>query len=70
MRKLFALAALAALALPAVAGDCLGGYACNNACPLAKQANSLRAYGSEALATSLVVRAETWAAVERNLARI
>ena len=69
MKKLFALAVLAALAFPAVAGDD-GGFTCTNACPLAQQANVRRATGSEAVAASAVVRADVAAAVARNLERI
>jgi hypothetical protein len=72
MKKLFALAALAALALPALAGgDCLKtGYRCENACPLAEQANVLRSFGTEALTASAVARADFSKAVVDNLARI
>ncbi len=75
MKKLFAVAALAALVLPAtlVAGgeSCLKtGYRCQNACPLAKQANVCRAYGTEALASSRIARADLAAVVVDNLARI
>ncbi len=68
MKKFFALAAVAALALPALAGDDL--YSCRNDCPLAKQANEHRAYGSEAATSSLVVLAELSQEIEANLARI
>lgn len=69
MKKFFALAAVAALALPALAGDDLA-YSCRNDCPLAKQANWHRSYGSEAATSSLVVLAELSQEVEANLARI
>lgn len=73
MKKLFAVAALAALAVPALAGGdtCLmSSYRCENACPLAKQANVRRSFGTEALATSKVARADLSAVVVGNLARI
>lgn len=73
MKKLFAVAALAALALPALAGGerCLTtGYRCENSCPLAKQANVRRSFGTEALATSKVALADLSTVVVANLARI
>lgn len=70
MKKLLALAAATLVALPAVAGGGLTDYACRNACPLAKQANAHRAYGTEAAATSTVVRAELTRRVTANLERI
>ena len=70
MLKLFVLVVLAALAAPASAGDASEGFTCSNACPLAKQANVLRASGGEAVATSAIVRADVVRTVERNLSRI
>ena len=72
MKKLFAVAALAALAVPALAGDkCLvTSYRCENSCPLAKQANVRRSFGTEALATSKVAVADLAEVVVGNLARI
>lgn len=73
MKKLFALAAVAALVVPAFAGgDCksLSSYRCENKCPLASKANALRSYGTEALATSTVARADVSKLVVGNLARI
>ncbi len=76
MKKLFAILALTGLAFSAQAGESceakasLATFRCANACPLAKEANSLRAFGNEALAISTVVRAELADAVEANLARI
>lgn len=70
MKRLFALAVLAALALPAAAGDTDGGFDCSNQCPLAQQANTHRSTGGEAAATSAVVQADIASRVERNLARI
>jgi len=66
-----ALAVAAATATTAaVAGDCASGYKCDNACPLAQQANRLRASGREALTTAPSLRAVLSATVERNLSRI
>ena len=72
MKKLFAVAALAALAFPALAGDtCLKtSYRCENACPLAKQANYHRSFGTESLVASKVARADLAEVVVGNLARI
>lgn len=69
MKKFALTAALAALAVPAFAGAG-EGYRCENACPLAVEANAHRAYGTEAQTASLVVRAEVVREVEANLARI
>lgn len=73
MKKLFAIAALAALAVPALAGGerCLqSSYRCENACPLAQQANVRRSFGTEALVASKVARADLAEVVVGNLARI
>jgi hypothetical protein len=73
MKKLFAVAALAALVVPAFAGGdkCLvSSYRCENACPLAKQANYRRSFGTEALVASRVARADLAATVVSNLAKI
>lgn len=73
MKKLFAVAALAALAVPALAGGdrCLmTSYRCENSCPLAQQANVHRSFGTEALAISKIARADLSVAVVGNLARI
>jgi hypothetical protein len=72
MKKLFAVAALAALAIPALAGDkCLvSNYRCENACPLAQKANFHRSFGTEAFAASKVARADLAERVVGNLARI
>ncbi len=71
MKKFLLLAVLAAAAaVPAFAGDCCEGFSCNNECPLAQQANTLRATGREAMAVSTMVRAALTAQVERNMARI
>ncbi len=72
MKKLFAVAAFAALAFPAFAGEtCLvSSYRCENSCPLAKQANVRRSFGTEALVASKVARADLSEVVVANLARI
>lgn len=70
MKNLIACAALAALALPALAGGGTDGFRCENECPLAVTANGHRAYGAEAVAASRVAQAELFAQVEANLARI
>lgn len=79
MKKLFATLAVTVLAIPALAGEscelqassrALTAFRCENRCPLAAEANVLRANGSEALAASKVARAELALAVEQNLARI
>lgn len=72
MRKLtiFALAALAAVALPAIAGECLSGFSCDHPCPLAQQANNHRSAGAESVTKAPSVRAVVAAAIERNLRRI
>jgi len=72
MKKLFVIAALAALAVPALAGDrCLtSSYRCENSCPLAKAANVRRSFGTEAPVASKVARADVAAVVVGNLARI
>ena len=60
------------LAFPALAGEtCLvSSYRCENACPLAKQANVHRSFGTEALVASKVARADLSQVVVCNLARI
>ena len=71
MKKMLMFAALAAaVAVPAIAGDCVSGFSCANECPLAQQANTHRSTGRESLAVSAVVRATVTAQVERNMARI
>jgi hypothetical protein len=72
MKRVFVVAALAALAFPAQAGEeCLvTSYRCENACPLAKEANVRRSFGTEAIATSKVARADLAEVVVGNLARI
>lgn len=62
--------ASAAAAGTAIAGDCESGFTCENVCPLAKQVNTMRATGREALASAPSLRGPVVAAVERNLARI
>ena len=70
MKRLFALAVVGALALPAAAGDGVDGYSCSNGCPLAKEANTHRTTGTEALTVSPVLRRDVAAVVVRNLERI
>ncbi len=70
MKKFLVTAALTVLALPAIAVDDVGGYRCENSCPLASQANALRAYGLEAPIASVVMRSELAEELEASLARI
>lgn len=73
MKKFFTVLALtgaAAIAWPAFAGEQECGFSCENACPLAQQANTHRAGGTEAVAASEVVRADVAKLVETNLDRI
>lgn len=68
---ILALAVAAATATTAaIAGECASGYKCDNACPLAQQANGLRSSGREALTAAPSLRAAVAATVERNLSRI
>lgn len=69
MKKLVLALGLLALGAPALAGG-LAGYTCDNACPLAKQANDLRATGCEAAPVSTVVRNDVATTVADNLDRI
>lgn len=80
MKTLIAAAALAALTVPALAGDHLAkwskklslGYRCETACPLAQEANWCRSFGLglEALRSSPLVRADVSRVVVANLDRI
>lgn len=70
MKKTLMWVALAAAALPAVAGESCEGFSCANECPLAQQANTRRSTGREAMSVSASLRATLAAQVERNLARI
>lgn len=75
MKKLFAALALAGMAFSAQAGESceqssLVTFRCQNECPLAAAANSLRAFGCEAVAISTMARSQLADAVEVNLARI
>lgn len=71
MKKMWLFAILAvAAAVPALACDGSDGFSCNNECPLAQKANTLRSIGREALTVSTTVRAALAAQVERNMARI
>jgi hypothetical protein len=70
MRMFAAAALVAALVVSAVAADQGIGFGCDNACPLAKQANACRSFGLEARGASKIARAELVAVVEKNLERI
>jgi hypothetical protein len=71
MKKLLIVAlSAAAVAVPALAGDCGEGFSCENQCPLAQKANTLRSSGREAMTVSTALRATLAAQVERNLARV
>lgn len=71
MKTVIALAALAALAFSAPAGDPMAkGYRCDSSCPLALKANHHRAYGQESLASSKLARADLVRSVVANLDRI
>jgi hypothetical protein len=63
-------AALAALTLPALAGECLDGFSCDHVCPLAREANNHRSAGAESVTKAPSLRAALAASVERNLRRI
>jgi hypothetical protein len=70
MQKLLVLPALVVLALPALADKGFTGFRCENECPLAKQANSHRSFGTEGAVVSTVLRSDVVANVEKGLARI
>ena len=79
MRFLALFALALALAGVAYAGDCgscpagaggLAGFSCDNHCPLAQQANAMRAVGGETLAVRCKVQADHAAVVAKNLSRI
>jgi hypothetical protein len=61
------LALLALGVLPASAGE---DFRCSNGCPLAQQANGLRAYGDEAVTVSAVLKEDVARAVCGNLDRV
>jgi hypothetical protein len=74
MLSLFAAAAVVAAGAAAFAGgDCgsgaegSSGFSCQNMCPLAKQANERRAYGTEGSTVRLQALA---AQVQKSLARV
>ena len=68
--RVFAVVALAAaLVVPAFADQGIG-FGCDNACPLAKQANACRSFGLEARGASKIARAELVAGVEKNLQKV
>ncbi|MCE9638262.1 MAG: hypothetical protein K8T90_21380 [Planctomycetes bacterium] len=70
--RFFALAALAALAVPALAlaGDGIDGFTCDHVCPLAREANGHRSAGAEAVTKAPSVRATLAASVARNLRKV
>jgi hypothetical protein len=70
MKKPMVLSVLVMLAIPAFAGKSFEGYACINECPLAKQANTHRSYGTEAITVSTAMRTDLATNVEKNLLRI
>lgn len=74
MRLLSVVAVLAFLVAPAFAGECgegcLSGFSCDNHCPLAQQANSWRATGTEALAVKSRLQADHALVVTKNLGKI
>jgi len=81
MKKLLVLAIVAfaaGAAVPAFAGGCCGGGAaknacgfdCENPCPLAQDANTLRGLGRESIGFSTSIRASVSTMVQRNLARV
>lgn len=69
MRSFLAALAFAALLLPALAND-IGGFRCDNMCPLAETANAHRAYGLEAQSVSTTARVELASMVLANLAKV
>lgn len=69
MKSMLFLLSAAVLSVPLFAGD-LGGWGCDNHCPLATQANQQRSFGLESRTTSKVARADLAMSVERNLARV
>lgn len=70
MKKLLVLSAAIALALPVLAGQGFEGFRCENECPLAQQANLHRSFGTEATASSAVMRSALAMRVEQSLSRI
>lgn len=70
MKTLFVLSTLIALSVPVLASEARQGFRCSNECPLAQQAKSHRANGTEALIASTAVRADVAACVEKNLSKI
>lgn len=70
MKLLSVLPILVLAAAPVLAREAFRGFRCDNECPLAQQANTHRAYGTEAQITSTVIRADVATAVEANLARL
>jgi len=70
MQSLIVLPVLVVLALPVLAERGSSAFRCENVCPLAKQANLHRSFGTEAAVASTVVRSELAARVEQSLGRI
>ena len=80
MKIMFALALLALIAAPAMAGDCcqgdsdgsccLGGFGCKCACPLAKTADCCRGLGTEAACSSKTLCQDHANNVASNLGKI
>jgi hypothetical protein len=70
MKTLSVFALLVGLAAPVLACEAFKGFRCENDCPLAQTANSHRANGTEALATSCVARADVALRIEKNLAKV
>jgi hypothetical protein len=74
MRILSVLAILFLVAAPAFSGECsegcLSGFACDNHCPLAQQANAWRATGTEALSVKSRLQADHAIVVAKNLGKI
>ncbi len=82
MKTILTLLVLVLVAVPAVAGErpsdggcplsgaSIDGFDCDNMCPLAKRANTLRAVGTEAQPISAITRKDCADKLEKNLARI
>ena len=70
MRKTLTLAALLLAAVAPAAWACDEFADCQNACPLAKEANQHRSTGTEAVLASALVQKDEIARVVKNLSRI
>jgi len=64
------LAALLVAVSGAIAGDCLSGSGCCNACPLAREASARYSTGGEAYLSNAGLRKEFVRSVLENLRRI